>query len=55
MDIEEPENKILDVVKEKHIRTGGHNGNKRDDVDRILNLSIDDRNIFLQRMIMLPT
>ncbi|WP_223559072.1 hypothetical protein [Chryseobacterium lathyri] len=51
VDREEPENNILEVLKEKYIRTEGHNGNKLDDVDRILNISIDNRNAFLQRMI----
>lgn len=51
VDRKEPENNILEVLKEKYIRTEGHNGNKLYDVDRILNISIDNRNAFLQRMI----
>jgi len=51
MDREELERQILEIVKEKHIRTGGHNGNKFGDVDEILKMSIEDRNAFLQRMV----
>jgi hypothetical protein len=51
VDREEPENNILEVLKEKYIRTVGHKGNKLDDVDRILNISIDNRNAFLQCMV----
>ncbi|RNA63956.1 hypothetical protein D1631_00295 [Chryseobacterium nematophagum] len=48
--IEELEKKILEIVREKHRRTGGNNGNSFGDFDHILNLSIQDRNSFLERM-----
>lgn len=45
------EQRILEIVKEKDQKTGGHNGNFMGDFDDILNLSIEDRNAFLQRMV----
>lgn len=50
MNIEEKEKQILAIVKEKSDRTGGHNGNRYDDFDHILNLPIMERTAFLERM-----
>ncbi|WP_223559580.1 hypothetical protein [Chryseobacterium lathyri] len=50
MDREELEKQILEIVKAKQIKNGGNGGNKMGDFDHILNLSIEDRNAFLQRM-----
>lgn len=51
MNIEEKEKQILAIVKEKHDRTGGHNGNAFGDFDHILNLPLAERNAFLERMV----
>lgn len=51
MEIEELERQILDIVKKKHDETGGNNGNIFADFDQILNMSLEDRNAFLQRMV----
>ncbi|NML70017.1 hypothetical protein HHL23_09410 [Chryseobacterium sp. RP-3-3] len=51
MDIEELEKHIIEIVKAKQIKNGGNGGNKMDDFDHILNLSIEDRNAFLQQMV----
>ena len=48
--MEEMEMQILEIVKEKHKRTGGNNGNFFGDFDHILNMSIPERNAFLQNM-----
>lgn len=50
MEIEELERQILEIVHKKHDETGGNNGNSFADFDHILNMSIEDRNEFLQRM-----
>lgn len=49
--MEEFEQKVLEIVKEKHIQTGGNNGNNFGDFDHILKMSIEDRNAFLQKMV----
>ena len=41
---------ILEIVKKKHKDTGGNNGNFFGDFDHILNMSIPERNAFLQNM-----
>ncbi|MDV7696277.1 hypothetical protein N6B72_05015 [Chryseobacterium soli] len=48
--MEELEQKVLDIVKDKHTRTGGNNGNGFGDFDEVLKMSIEDRNAFIQRM-----
>ncbi|ALR29292.1 hypothetical protein ATE47_01530 [Chryseobacterium sp. IHB B 17019] len=48
--MEELERKILEIVKEKQKRTGGNNGNFFGDFDHLLNLSIPERNAFLERL-----
>ncbi|MBD3904496.1 hypothetical protein NAL32_07605 [Chryseobacterium sp. Ch-15] len=50
MEIEELEKQILDIVKKKNDKTGGNNGNGFADFDHILNMSLEDRNAFIQRM-----
>lgn len=49
--MEDKERKILEIVNKKHNDTGGHNGNRLGDFDHILNMSISDRNTFLQNMV----
>ncbi len=51
MEIEEMERQILEIVTLKHNETGGNNGNGFGDFDHILNMSLDDRNAFLKRMV----
>ncbi|AZA60763.1 hypothetical protein [Chryseobacterium indoltheticum] len=51
MEIEELERQILEIVAKKHNETGGNNGNGFGDFDHILNMSLDDRNAFLNRMV----
>ncbi|MCU7616300.1 hypothetical protein NZ698_03760 [Chryseobacterium sp. PBS4-4] len=51
MDAVEMENQILEIVRKKHIETGGNNGNFFGDFDQILNLPIPERNAFLQNMV----
>jgi len=51
MEIEELERQILEIVAIKHNETGGNNGNGFGDFDHILNMSLDDRNAFLKRMV----
>jgi hypothetical protein len=69
--MEELQEKVLEIVKEKRIRTGGNNGNTFGDFDHILKMPAAERNAFLegmaaekkivireganQRLIMLPT
>lgn len=50
MEIEELERQILEIVQKKHNETGGNNGNGFADFDHILNMSLEVRNAFLQRM-----
>ncbi len=45
------ENQILEIVKRKHSESGGNNGNYFGDFDHILNMSIPERNAFLQNMV----
>lgn len=47
---EEKERQILELIKVKFDKTGGHNGNAFGDFDHILNMDIKDRNDFLMRM-----
>lgn len=49
--MEEMEMQILEIVKEKHKRTGGNNGNFFGDFDHILNMSIPERNAFIENMV----
>lgn len=49
--MDELEQRILEIVKEKDKKSGGHNGNHMGDFDHFLNLSIEERNAFLQRMV----
>nr|WP_314499290.1 hypothetical protein [uncultured Chryseobacterium sp.] len=42
--------KILELVKAKHKQSGGNNGSGFGDFDHILQMSLEDRNAFLQRM-----
>jgi hypothetical protein len=49
--MEEMEMQILEIVKKKHKDTGGNNGNFFGDFDHILNMSIPERNAFLQKMV----
>lgn len=48
---EELEAKIIEVLKINFERTGGANGTHIGEVDKILNLPIDERNEFLDRMV----
>ncbi|OCK53182.1 hypothetical protein BA768_01105 [Chryseobacterium sp. CBo1] len=48
--IEELEERVLEIVREKYKRTGGHNGNFFRDFDHILNMSIEETIAFLLRM-----
>ncbi|MCJ8153236.1 hypothetical protein MKJ01_05605 [Chryseobacterium sp. SSA4.19] len=50
MENEELERQILEIVKEKHEASGGHNGNSFGDFDHILKMQRVDRNAFLERM-----
>ncbi|WPO84619.1 hypothetical protein SD427_19005 (plasmid) [Chryseobacterium sp. JJR-5R] len=47
---EEKERQILEIIKIKFDKTGGHNGNSFNDFDHILNVDINERNDFLERM-----
>lgn len=49
--MEEIENKILEIVKSQFDKDGGSNGVTMGDFDHILNLPIQERNEFLQRMV----
>lgn len=49
--MEELEQKVLEIVREKHIQSGGNNGNNFGAFDHILNMSIEERNTFLQKMV----
>lgn len=51
MENEELERQILEIITQKHNETGGNNGNGFGDFDHILNMSLDDRNAFLNRMV----
>ena len=51
MEIEELERQILEIVTQKHDETGGNNGNGFGDFDHILKMSIEDRNLFINRMV----
>lgn len=48
--MDEMEMQILEIVQKKHNETGGNNGNGFADFDHILNMSLEVRNAFLQRM-----
>ncbi|HAO26762.1 MAG TPA: hypothetical protein DCQ68_01890 [Chryseobacterium indologenes] len=47
---EEIERQILEIVKVQFEKDGGANGVNAGAFDHILNLSIEDRNTFLERM-----
>lgn len=49
--MEEMEMQILEIVKKKHKDSGGNNGNSFGDFDHILQMSIPERNSFLQNMV----
>lgn len=49
--MEELERKVLEIVKDKHIKSGGNNGNTFGDFDQVLQMSIQDRTDFLNRMV----
>lgn len=49
--MEELENKILELVKAQHQRTGGANGVDFNEVDEILQMPIKQRNEFLQKLV----
>lgn len=49
--MEELEAKILEKVKEDHKVNGGANGTDINELDKILNLTIPERNEFLDRMV----
>lgn len=49
--MEELEAKILEIVKTDYKKSGGSNGTDLNDLDVIMNLSISDRNQFLDRMV----
>lgn len=49
--MEEMEMQILEIVKEKHKKTGGNNGNFFGDFDHILKMSIPERNAFIENMV----
>ncbi|REC40322.1 hypothetical protein [Chryseobacterium sp. 5_R23647] len=48
--MDEMEMQILEIVQKKHNETGGNNENGFADFDHILNMSLEVRNAFLQRM-----
>lgn len=48
--MDELEQSILEIVRKKDKKSAGHNGNFTGDFDHILNLSIEERNVFLQSM-----
>lgn len=47
---EEIEKQILDIVRAQYEKDGGNNGVTFGAFDHILNMSIEDRNAFLERM-----
>nr|WP_315026063.1 hypothetical protein [uncultured Chryseobacterium sp.] len=47
---EEIERLIIEIVKEQYEKDGGANGVNAGSFDHILNLSIEERNAFLERM-----
>lgn len=49
--MEELEQKVLEIVIEKQKMNGGNGGNFLGDFDHILNMSIEDRNALLQKMV----
>lgn len=48
--IEELERKIIEVLKIQFVKTGGANGTHIGEIDKILNMEIEERNLFLDRM-----
>lgn len=48
--MEELEQKVLEIVKAKHIKSGGNNGNTFGDFDEIFKMTNIDRGAFLERM-----
>lgn len=49
--MEELEEKVLEIVKEKHLKSGGNNGNTFGEFDSVLNMPGQNRNAFLERMV----
>lgn len=49
--MEDLEIRVLEIVQKKHSDSGGNNGNGFGDFDHILKMSIDDRNVFLKKMV----
>lgn len=49
--MEEIERQILEKLKEDHKKNGGANGSDINDLDRIINLPIPERNKLLERMV----
>lgn len=50
MDRGELEKKIIEVLHIQFERTGGSNGTDYAEIDKILNISVEERNKFLERM-----
>jgi hypothetical protein len=48
--MEELEKKVLEIVNEKHIKSGGNNGNLFYEFDEVLQLPLEERNALLQKM-----
>lgn len=51
MDPVDMENQIIEIVRKKHIESGGNNGNFFGDFDHILKMPIVERNAFIQNMV----
>lgn len=51
MDHVDMENQIIEIVRKKHIESGGNNGNFFGDFDHILKMPIVERNAFIQNMV----
>jgi len=49
--MEEIEAKILEKVKEDHKKSGGANGSDINELDKIINLQLDERNKLLDKMV----
>lgn len=51
MDPVDMENQIIEIVRKRHIESGGNNGNFFGDFDHILKMPIVERNAFIQNMV----
>lgn len=51
MEIEELERKLIEVLKNDFERSAGANGTDYGKIDEILNMSLEDRNSFIERMV----